>query len=123
MCYENYIKFCEIRLGKEISDSYVIKSEPIFHRERKILGVYLEKAYDSKVLFIYFSLFSDQYSSVKYINLIKLRDEKRDIEYKEKLSKKEKERIQEIEVELIPLENFINDARKHCEQIKLEIGK
>ena len=76
MCYENYIKFCEIRLGKEISDSYVIKSEPIFHRERKILGVYLEKAYDSKVLFICFSLYSiSLFSSLNLIRLMYLTDE------------------------------------------------
>lgn len=45
MCYNNYLKYCQTKLGRDISDDVIIKSQRIFHRERKILGVYLEKAY------------------------------------------------------------------------------
>jgi hypothetical protein len=51
-----------------------------------------------------------------------LKDERNDIESKDRPSKKDRERLKIIEEEMKPLENFINDARKHREQIKLEIG-
>lgn len=53
---------------------------------------------------------------------MKLKNEKRHLEAIEKPSKKDQERLKVIIEEMQPLENFINEARQHREQIKLEIG-
>jgi hypothetical protein len=64
----------------------------------------------------------DQYSSVKYIELINLQEEEREIESKEIKTLAEKKRLNTIKQELIPLKIFIDNAAFHREQIKNEIG-
>lgn len=53
---------------------------------------------------------------------MKLKEEKREIEAKEKQSKADTKRLSAIEKEMRPFETFINDARAHREEIKKEIG-
>lgn len=53
---------------------------------------------------------------------MKLKEEKREIEWKEKKSASDVRRLSDIEEEMKPFETFINDAREHRQQIKNEIG-
>lgn len=64
----------------------------------------------------------DQYTSPKIIKLMELETEMKEIQDKTKLTAKMKKRLSEIEDEMKPLKQFLEDARFHRAQIKKEIG-
>lgn len=66
-------------------------------------------------------IFSDQYSSVKYIRVVKIKEELRDLEDQPKISKKDAAQIKILKEELEPLETFLSDAAEHRKAIKAEI--
>ena len=51
-----------------------------------------------------------------------MEDEKAKIEDNQKISPRQKKRLLEIEKEMIPLRQFLDDAKKQREQIRKEIG-
>jgi hypothetical protein len=53
---------------------------------------------------------------------MELKDEKAEIEAKKNLTPKLKKRLSEIEEEMKPLNQFLDDARFHRQQIKKETG-
>jgi hypothetical protein len=59
---------------------------------------------------------------VKYIELINLQEEERELESKERKTLAEKKRLTSIKKELIPLKLFIDNATFHRKEIKKEIG-
>jgi hypothetical protein len=58
---------------------------------------------------------------VKYIRVIKLKEELRDLEDQPKISKKDAAKIKTLKEEMEPLETFLKDAAEHRKQIKAEI--
>jgi hypothetical protein len=58
---------------------------------------------------------------VKIIKLLDLTKEKNSLEEKKKTPKVRK-RLREIEAEMIPLQTFLDEAKRQREQIKKEIG-
>lgn len=65
---------------------------------------------------------SDQYSSEKYVTLVKLEEELREIQEKEKKTTADKREMKRLEKEIAPLKSFVEDAASHRKAIKSEIG-
>lgn len=70
---------------------------------------------------IHFLIPSDQYTSPKIIKLMELEEEKKAIE-DSKITAKKKLRLDEIEKEIIPLKQFLEDAKAQRLAIRNEIG-
>lgn len=66
---------------------------------------------------------SDSYSSVKYVQLINLQEEYKELNEKEKKSPADKIELKRLEKEIAPLKSFLDDAAIHRKAIKAEIGK
>ena len=58
---------------------------------------------------------------MKIIQLKELQEEKTAIEEKERKSRKDNDRLKEIEAEMKPLQTFLDEAKKQREAIKAEI--
>lgn len=65
---------------------------------------------------------SDQYTSPKIIKLKELEDEKAKIDELPKKNAQQKKRLDDIEQEMIPLTQFLADAKLQRAQIRSEIG-
>lgn len=83
----------------------------------------------SLLLFVLLSYFtslidftSDQYSSEKYMRMIKMEEALRDLEAKEKPSTSDKHEMKRLKKEIAPLKTFLDDAASHRKAIKAEIG-
>lgn len=59
---------------------------------------------------------------MKFIELINLKEEERSLETKKIQSAKDKKRLVAIKEEIVPLQDFIDNAAFHRNQIKNEIG-
>jgi hypothetical protein len=68
-------------------------------------------------------IFSDSYSSVKYVKLINLEEEYKELNEKEKKSAADKIALKRLEKEMSPLKTFLDDAAMHRKSIKAEIGE
>ena len=118
------MKYCYAQKPRPL-DTQVFQTPRVFHRERKLRHITLEKAY------VYFRVFEtsnidltsrDQYSSEKYIRLVKLEEEHRDLEAKERKSANDKLELKKLEKKIQPLKTFLDDAASHRKAIKAEIG-
>lgn len=120
-CYKNYVKYCYGQKPRPL-DTQVFQTPRVFHRERKLRHITLEKAYVCFWGFEYDLTSRDQYSSEKYIRLVKLEEEHRDLEAKERKSAKDKLELKKLEKKIQPLKSFLDDAASHRKAIKAEIG-
>lgn len=59
---------------------------------------------------------------MKFIELINLKEEERVLETKQRKTANEKKRLDAIKEEIAPLQEFIDNAAFHRQQIKNEIG-
>jgi hypothetical protein len=74
-------------------------------------------------IFIFaFLTISDQYSSEKYVRLINLEEEHRELLAKEKKTVADRLELKRLEKEIAPLKSFLDDAASHRIAIKAEIG-
>jgi hypothetical protein len=60
---------------------------------------------------------------VKFIELLNLKEEESTLETKQRKTANDKKRLETIKEEIIPLQEFIDNAAFHRKQIKDEIGK
>ena len=72
--------------------------------------------------FKFILIIRDQYSSVKFIELLNLKEEERVLESKLRKTVNDKKRLDTIHEEIAPLQEFIDNAAFHRKQIKNEIG-
>lgn len=116
------MKYCSKQKPKPKA-SEIIQTPRVFHRERRLKRITLEKAYGFLPILAHCLISRDSYTSVKYVKLINLEEEYKELDEKEKKSPADKIELKRLEKEIAPLKTFLDDAAIHRKSIKAEIGK